>query len=73
LPLVFFNPIPGQEAGNIIALAHHGIGIKCSSVEEIVRQLTLLRDSKDTFLTALKQTRTLARPSAVRDIVYLIS
>lgn len=72
LPLVFFNAIPGQETGNIKVLKTYGVGISGCSIEEIGQQLKRMRASKDVFLSTLKRTKALARPSAVRDIISLI-
>jgi len=41
-------------------------------IEDIVEELKRLKSSKDAFLTALKKTKELARPSAVKDIIGLI-
>ena len=72
LPLIFFSAIPGQETNNIKVLKEHGIGISDCTIPEIVVELEKLRSSKDTFLTVLKRTKRLARPSAAADIVKLI-
>lgn len=72
LPLIFFNAIPGQETGNIKVLKTYGIGISGCTIDQIGEQLKNMRASKDVFLTILKRTRALARPSAVSDIISLI-
>ncbi len=72
LPLIFFNAIPGQETGNIRVLKSYGIGISGCQVDEICMELERMRSSKDVFLTTLKRTKALARPSAVADIMSLI-
>lgn len=73
LPLIFFNPIPGQEAKNVRILREHGIGASPPDISGIVEELKKLQSSRDLYLTTLKRTRELARPSAVRDILALIS
>ncbi len=73
LPLIFFSAIPGQETNNIHVLAQHGVGLNTKSVNDIVSELKKLKSSKDYFLTALKKTAQLAKPSAVKDIVALIN
>ena len=50
----------------------YGIGISGCSVDEIGEELRKMRASKDLFLTTLKKTKALARPSAVSDIISLI-
>lgn len=72
LPLVFFNAIPGQEAGNIRVLKTYGIGISGCDARHISEELARMQRSRDIFLTILKRTKTLSRPSAVRDIMSLI-
>ena len=72
LPLIFFNAIPGQETGNIRVLKTYGIGISGCRISQIGEQLRKMRASKDVFLTTLKRTKALARPSAVSDIISLI-
>ena len=72
LPLIFFNAIPGQETGNIRVLKTYGIGISGCNIDQIGKRLKEMRTSKDMFLTTLKKTKALARPSAVKDIISLI-
>ncbi len=72
LPLIFFNAIPGQETGNIRVLKTYGIGISGCNVDQICEELEKMKSSKDLFLTTLKRTKALARPSAVHDIISLI-
>ncbi len=72
LPLIFFNAIPGQETGNIRVLKEHGIGISGCHVDQICGELQKMKSSKDAFLTILKRTKALARPSAVNVIISLI-
>lgn len=72
LPMIFFSAIPGQETNNIKVLKEYGIGISGCSINEIGEELKRLRDSRDEYLSALKKTQELARPSAVRDIIALL-
>ncbi len=72
LPMVFFHAIPGQERNNIRVLGRYGIGAYPCSVKGIVEELNQLRSSRDAFLTAIRATQQLARPSAVEDIITLI-
>lgn len=73
LPMIFFHPIPGQETNNIKVLKSYGIGISDCSIEKIAVELNKFKSSKDAFLTAVKKTKELARPEAVKDILSLIS
>ena len=72
MALIFFNAIPGQETGNIRVLKEYGIGISGCTVKEIGEELVKMKFSRDTFLTTLKKTKTLAKPRAVVDIISLI-
>jgi processive 1,2-diacylglycerol beta-glucosyltransferase len=73
LPMIFFNPIPGQETNNIMVLGQYGIGVKGQSIEHIVAELNKLKDSQEFYSTSLKNIQRIARPSAVKDIVALMS
>lgn len=72
LPMIFFHPIPGQETGNVRVLREHGIGSMPADIHGVVEELKKYKSSRDAHVTALKQTRRLARPSAVQDIISLI-
>src|SRR3989338_3370704 len=72
LPMIFFHPIPGQETGNVRVLREYGIGCMPANGPGIAGGLRKLKSFRDAHLTALKQTRRLARPAAVRDIISLI-
>ena len=72
LPLIFFNPIPGQETNNIKVLKTYDIGLSDCTIAQVTQELNKLKNSRDLFLTAVKNTQNLARPNAVRDIVSLI-
>lgn len=72
LPLVFFNAIPGQETHNVRVLQEHDIGFAPEGVEGIAGILQKLKSSPDFYLSVLKKTHQLARPSAVGDIISLI-
>lgn len=73
LPLIFFNPIPGQETNNIKVLNRHGIGISSKSIQHIATELTRLKTSHDSLTTVLMKTREIARPFAVKEIVALLT
>ncbi len=72
LPLIFFNPIPGQETNNIKVLKRYGIGINGGSVQDIVNELQKMNSSRDIYLSTVNKSRNLARPFAVKDILSLI-
>ncbi len=73
LPLIFFNPIPGQEAHNVQVLASHQIGFLAQNPEQIIQEVRRLSHHKDAFLTAVRRTQSLARPNAVQDILNLVN
>lgn len=72
LPMIFFSPIPGQETRNIFILGQYGIGKAGLSVQDMIRELENMRQSRDYYRTLLRRARALARPGAVRDIISLL-
>ena len=72
LPMIFFNAIPGQEENNIKVLKTYGIGMRGYTIDAIVQELKVLRDSRDIYFTALKKTRVLARPTSAKNVIALI-
>jgi processive 1,2-diacylglycerol beta-glucosyltransferase len=71
LPLIFFNPIPGQETNNIRVLRQSGVGISGLSIDDIAEEIKKFSASKEKWEEAVKKTSTLSRPNAVRDIIAL--
>ncbi len=72
LPLIFFNPIPGQETGNIRVLKEYGIGLSDCTIPQMVEALQALRSSTDSLCLAQEKTQILAKPQAASDIIALI-
>ena len=72
LPLIFFNAIPGQETHNIQVLKHYGIGISGCSIAEMAAQLKKLSCSPELLREAQQNTRRLAKPGSVIEILNLI-
>lgn len=72
LPLIFFHPIPGQETHNIQVLKEYGIGLTALETEEIAAGVEVFRTTKDLHSTAVKRTKVLAKPDAVKEIIKLI-
>ena len=72
LPLIFFNAIPGQEENNVRVLKEHGIGMSGLDITGMAAVLHRLRFSSQELQAAKTQTKTLAKPSAVQDIIALI-
>jgi len=73
LPMIFFNPIPGQETNNIKVLREYGIGISDCSIEQIIEELNKMKSSKEIFSDAVEKTKNLAHPNAVKDIISLLN
>lgn len=73
LPLIFFRAIPGQEMNNIKVLNSFGIGTANCDIPEIVTACNQFKTSSDTYMTALKKTKMLARPDAADQIIQLLT
>ena len=73
LPLIFFSAIPGQETNNVKVLHRYGVGREGCSIPEIVQEVKKLDSSKEYFQQARQNARRLAKPTASRDIIKLIS
>ena len=71
LPLVFFNPIPGQEANNIKVLETYGVGRLCVTVDHIAQTLHGLKNDPEALSAAKARVQLLGRPGAVKDIINL--
>jgi processive 1,2-diacylglycerol beta-glucosyltransferase len=69
LPMIFFNPIPGQEMNNIKVLGTYGVGVNGDSIGKIVDTLKTYRASKDVYLGVVARMHDVAKPNAVRDII----
>ena len=72
LPMIFFNAIPGQETNNIRVLRVYGTGVSTSMTADIAETLEEYRSAPQTYLKAVEQTKVLAKPNAVQDIIKLI-
>ena len=73
LPMIFFSAIPGQETGNVEVLRRHNVtsGL-CETIGEITQAVKALNDSPHKLQEARENTRQLAKPSAVDDIIKII-
>jgi processive 1,2-diacylglycerol beta-glucosyltransferase len=72
LPMIFFHAIPGQEAHNIMVLGQYGVGLKATQIEEIRQAVKHFQTQPASFQEARKNIKTVARPSAVKDILLLM-
>lgn len=69
LPLVFFSPIPGQEAGNVRVLAANGVGDSDKTIDEMAAILKEYAASSKKLAEARAASLKLAKPNAVSDII----
>jgi len=72
LPLIFFNAIPGQETNNIKVLKENGVGVSGCTIEEMATVLQGWGSDPSQLDADKGRSLTLARPSAVEDIVSII-
>ena len=73
LVLIFFSAIPGQETNNIKVLKEYGIGVSGVTILEMAEEIKTLNASKEYRDLAVENIKKLARPSAARDIIKLIT
>jgi processive 1,2-diacylglycerol beta-glucosyltransferase len=71
LPMIFFHAIPGQETHNIRVLGQYGVGVKARGIEEIRREVNRFQTQPASLQEARENIKTVARPSAVKDILLL--
>lgn len=72
LPMIFFNAIPGQETNNISVLKGYGVGLSNCPIPEMANVLRRMQSSPAELLAAKEKIRSLAKPSAVQDIIALL-
>lgn len=69
LPMVIWNPIPGQEVFNSIYLLENGAGIAPDSVSTLPYRIDQLLNDPERLARMQAAARALSRPSAARNIV----
>ena len=72
LVLVIVNPIPGQEERNTDHFLEEGVAIRCNNVPALAFKIDRLLSDKERFLKMQQSVKSLARPSAARDIASII-
>ena len=72
LPLIFFHPIPGQEANNAKVLNHYGVGTSAETINDVVEKLKSLRSSRDLFLSAVKKIKPLSHSQSAEEVLSII-
>jgi processive 1,2-diacylglycerol beta-glucosyltransferase len=69
LPMVVFNPIPGQEERNAIYLLEHGAGLWARTPAQMVFKVQTLFNDSDRLAEMQQNARRIARPEAAFTIV----
>lgn len=72
LPMLFFSAIPGQEMQNIFVLKKYGVASDQMSVAQIVSTIDDLNASPGQLEKWRTNIASVAKPSAVKDIISLI-
>ncbi len=68
LPMLVFNPIPGQEERNAIYLLEHGAGLWTRTPAQMLFQVKALLDDPKRLADMQEAARRIARPRAAFDI-----
>lgn len=69
IPLVFHNPLPGQEEENARYVCSHGAAVLAYTTDEAVRQIGAILSDVDHKRALQEAEKRLARPQAAQDIV----
>ncbi len=72
IPVIFIDPIPGQEANNASILLKHRAALEAQSEKEAAWHTAQLLKFPDKARAIKKNMETLARPNAARDIAKQI-
>jgi processive 1,2-diacylglycerol beta-glucosyltransferase len=72
LPMIFFNAIPGQEENNVRVLRGYGVGGSNCPISEMTEVLLQWQAQSVEFAELRNNIRSLAKPSAVKDIIALL-
>ena len=73
LPMIIFDPIPGQEERNSDHLLEEGVAIRCNNLPALAYKIDTLLADKERFDRMRQAVRILARPNAAADVVSLVS
>ena len=68
LPMLVFNPIPGQEERNAIYLLEHGAGLWARTPAQMLFKVKALLDDPKRLADMQEAARRIARPRAAFDI-----
>ncbi len=72
LPMVIFNPIPGQEERNADYLLENGVALRANSAAHLVYKVRRLLTEPALLARMKSATRQVARPRAAYDIVETV-
>jgi len=72
LPMVIFNPIPGQEERNADYLLENGVALRANSAAHLVYKVRRLLTDPALLARMKSATRQVARPRAAYDIVETV-
>lgn len=73
LPIILYHRISGQEEGNVSYVIDGGAGIWAPDIEDIITSLKELLDDPKKRLEAVSNAKSLARPTAAREIARAIA
>lgn len=72
LPMVVFNPIPGQEERNAVYLLEHGAGVWAHTAAHMIFKVERLLGDEARLKQMQEAAKRLARPDAARTIARLV-
>lgn len=72
LPMVFFDPLPGQEEENALYISKQGAGIWVKSQEELCSWVTDIISDNNLRQKLIYNAKMMSKPKAVLDIVKLL-
>ncbi len=73
LPMILYDRLPGQEDGNVPYVTESGAGIWAPRVAQIISALRYWQTNRAAYATAQAACRTLARPTAAREIARTLA
>jgi processive 1,2-diacylglycerol beta-glucosyltransferase len=68
LPMIFIEPIPGQEEANADYLIEQGVGVKARNLPVLLHKLGLLIRNPDKLTDMSKRAKAVSRPYAAKTI-----
>jgi processive 1,2-diacylglycerol beta-glucosyltransferase len=68
LPLIIFNPVPGQELYNVDFLVNYGAGLLARDEEDVVDKVRFLSTHPERLQQMATDARMLGKPEAAQTI-----